>query len=213
MLGISTPELFRGIGKAVARCQTYEGGLSAASQDSGEQSMSNATMGEAHGGYAFCGLASHLSLSLLPSPDDITSSSPFNYDSSSNGIKGKQQKHSLWDPNSSASSAELDVDYALRWAISQQGIPIEAGGFRGRTNKLVDGCYGWFSGGGMFTVLSALVELQKGQWWHQQEERFADQNGNGKDQDKEESGNSDDWESVEAGENLNSSPLLIVWLE
>ena len=28
-----------------------------------------------------------------------------------------------------------------------QGAPAELGGFRGRTNKLVDGCYSWWVGG------------------------------------------------------------------
>lgn len=28
-----------------------------------------------------------------------------------------------------------------------QGNPIELGGFKGRTNKLVDGCYSWWVGG------------------------------------------------------------------
>jgi hypothetical protein len=37
-----------------------------------------------------------------------------------------------------------------------QGQPMEGGGFRGRTNKLVDGCYGWWNGG-LFAILSALI--------------------------------------------------------
>jgi protein farnesyltransferase subunit beta len=36
------------------------------------------------------------------------------------------------------------------------GQPIEGGGFRGRSNKLVDGCYGWWNGA-LFTILSALT--------------------------------------------------------
>ena len=38
-----------------------------------------------------------------------------------------------------------------------QGEAIEAGGFRGRSNKLVDGCYSWWVGGG-FPVLDALAQ-------------------------------------------------------
>jgi hypothetical protein len=38
----------------------------------------------------------------------------------------------------------------------QQASAIEGGGFRGRTNKLVDGCYGWWVGG-LFAVLESLV--------------------------------------------------------
>ncbi len=37
---------------------------------------------------------------------------------------------------------------------------MEAGGFRGRTNKLVDGCYGWWVGGG-FAVLEELLRREK----------------------------------------------------
>ena len=37
-----------------------------------------------------------------------------------------------------------------------QGIPIEAGGFKGRSNKLVDGCYSWWCGG-LFAILGALL--------------------------------------------------------
>jgi protein farnesyltransferase subunit beta len=37
-----------------------------------------------------------------------------------------------------------------------QGLPIEGGGFRGRTNKLVDGCYSWWCAGA-FPLLRALM--------------------------------------------------------
>lgn len=36
-----------------------------------------------------------------------------------------------------------------------QGTFIELGGFKGRTNKLVDGCYSWWCGGS-FALLEAL---------------------------------------------------------
>lgn len=36
-----------------------------------------------------------------------------------------------------------------------QGLPIELGGFKGRTNKLVDGCYSWWVGGA-FALLDVL---------------------------------------------------------
>ena len=45
----------------------------------------------------------------------------------------------------------------VRWAASLQGAAGDGGGFRGRTNKLVDGCYGWFCGG-----LMALLEAHVG---------------------------------------------------
>lgn len=36
-----------------------------------------------------------------------------------------------------------------------QGSEVELGGFKGRTNKLVDGCYSWWVGGA-FALLEAL---------------------------------------------------------
>lgn len=36
-----------------------------------------------------------------------------------------------------------------------QGSEIELGGFKGRTNKLVDGCYSWWVGGA-FPLLHSL---------------------------------------------------------
>lgn len=138
LLGISTPELLEGMGSFIASCQTYEGGIAAASQptyhtpSAGHISLVSSTipcppLGEAHGGYTYCAAASYLALSLL---------SPL------------------------SSAAELNRDALIRWATAQQGTPFEGCGFRGRTNKLVDGCYGWFSGGGLFTVLSVMVEAE-----------------------------------------------------
>jgi hypothetical protein len=54
----------------------------------------------------------------------------------------------------------IDVDAALRWSVMQQGEAIEAGGFRGRSNKLVDGCYSWWVGGGV-PVVEALARREK----------------------------------------------------
>ena len=45
LCGVLDDELTRGVGAFVARCQSYEGGIA------GEP------LGEAHGGYTFCGLA------------------------------------------------------------------------------------------------------------------------------------------------------------
>ena len=152
LLDICTPQLVRGMGDFIASCQTYEGGLAASSHPSYFHSSHPApvlhdplafrpTLGEAHGGYTFCALATHLSLSLLPdcgpgptvpgAPSTATSTSP---------------------------AGSLNVPLLVRWATSQQGLPIEGAGFRGRTNKLVDGCYSWFNGGGLFSVLAPLVD-------------------------------------------------------
>lgn len=146
MLGIATPELFQGVGDAIAACQTYEGGLSAASQHraGGEAAV---TLGEAHGGYAYCAMAAHLSLSLLSK-------------TGSDVIDGKA---GIWNHAKSFSSSKLDIDAVTRWAVQEQGVAIEGGGFKGRTNKLVDGCYGWFSGAGLGTVVAAQLALRDGQ--------------------------------------------------
>lgn len=50
----------------------------------------------------------------------------------------------------------LNLHSLLRWSSHMQGLPIEAGGFRGRSNKLVDGCYSWWCGG-LFTLIDALL--------------------------------------------------------
>ncbi|KAK4684582.1 protein farnesyltransferase subunit beta, partial [Tremellales sp. Uapishka_1] len=87
---------------------------------------------EAHGGYTSCALFSHFLLAALPQTESLGGDFPL----------------------------KIDVEGALRWSVLQQGEAIEAGGFRGRTNKLVDGCYGWWVGGG-FPVLEELVKRER----------------------------------------------------
>jgi protein farnesyltransferase subunit beta len=41
-----------------------------------------------------------------------------------------------------------------------QGSEVELGGFKGRTNKLVDGCYSWWVGGA-FALLEAVKGVRK----------------------------------------------------
>jgi protein farnesyltransferase subunit beta len=71
---------------------------------------------EAHGGYTFCAIAA-LKLLLLDNNDD--------YNIMMNVLGSKINLNSL-----------------LYWLTSQQVQPI--GGFRGRTHKLVDGCYSFW---------------------------------------------------------------------
>nr|CAD7200740.1 unnamed protein product [Timema douglasi] len=97
-------------------CQTYEGGFSSVPGT------------EAHGGYAFCGLAA---LRLL-------------------------NKEHLCDMNA-----------LLRWLVNRQ-MRFE-GGFQGRTNKLVDGCYSFWQGGA-FPLLHRIlneenVNMVSGERW------------------------------------------------
>ncbi|KAL4432008.1 hypothetical protein ABPG77_000275 [Micractinium sp. CCAP 211/92] len=54
----------------------------------------------------------------------------------------------------------LDLDRLLRWAVRCQG-QVE-GGFMGRTNKLVDGCYSFWQGGA-FPLLAELLAQQRAQ--------------------------------------------------
>ena len=131
LLGLVTEELLDGVGAYVASCQTYEGGFAAMScaeyavRDGIVRPLGavaeQAAQGEAHGGYAFCALASHAQLALVDR------------------------------------AAPIATEALVRWAVSLQGTAYEGGGFRGRTNKLVDGCYGWFCGGGLLTCVEGLV--------------------------------------------------------
>lgn len=106
LTNIYTPEIFKESENWVAACQTWEGGFGAA------PGM------EAHGGYAFCGLAA---LMLL----------------------GKPQLFCLKS--------------FLRWIVNRQ-MRLE-GGFQGRTNKLVDGCYSFWQGGA-FPLLHAILSME-----------------------------------------------------
>lgn len=108
LTNIVTPELVEGAAEFVIRCQTYEGGMG------GYPGV------EAHGGYAFCGLAA---LQLLGRADD------------------------------------LDLDTFIKWSTRRQ-MSLE-GGFQGRTNKLVDGCYAFWMGG-IFPIINKMVESLEG---------------------------------------------------
>ncbi|ORY00270.1 terpenoid cyclases/Protein prenyltransferase [Basidiobolus meristosporus CBS 931.73] len=107
LLNILTPELMDGAAEFIARCQTYEGGI-------GSYPGS-----EAHGGYAYCGLAAM-------------------------EILGKAEL--------------LNLPRLVEWAASRQ-MCLE-GGFQGRTNKLVDGCYSLWMGG-LFPLLESILERGK----------------------------------------------------
>ncbi|KZT20214.1 terpenoid cyclases/Protein prenyltransferase [Neolentinus lepideus HHB14362 ss-1] len=127
LLDLLTPELVAGTPAFLASCQTCEGGFSSSSQpyfsSSGDLlSSPRPPLGEAHGGYTFCALASWVLLrSFQPPPAGV----------------------------------DINVKRLLRWLVMMQGSEIELGGFRGRTNKLVDGCYSWWVGGA-FALLEML---------------------------------------------------------
>ena len=126
MLDIITPELVNGTPAFIASCQTYEGGFSSASHPhifDGILAAQRPSLGEAHGGYTFCALASWVLLQPYISAGE--------------------------------DAPRVDVRRLLRWLVHMQGLEIELGGFKGRTNKLVDGCYSWWVGGA-FALLEAL---------------------------------------------------------
>lgn len=51
-----------------------------------------------------------------------------------------------------------NIKTLLRWLVNKQ-MPFE-GGFQGRTNKLVDGCYSFWLGS-VFPIISELIEYQE----------------------------------------------------
>ncbi|PBK99419.1 terpenoid cyclases/Protein prenyltransferase [Armillaria gallica] len=126
LLDLMTPELVDGTADFVRSCQTYEGGFASASQpyfgeDGSLLKSPRPPLGEAHGGYTFCALASWV----------------------------------LLQPMSDEKLDNIDETNLLRWLVQMQGVEIELGGFKGRTNKLVDGCYSWWVGGA-FSLLEAI---------------------------------------------------------
>ncbi|THV08641.1 terpenoid cyclases/Protein prenyltransferase [Dendrothele bispora CBS 962.96] len=137
LLNIITPELVEGTPEFLASCQTYEGGFASASfpyfvpdpsnpsSDPKLLSSPRPPLGEAHGGYTFCAVASWVLLK------------PF--------------------IERSPSKTSINTRLLTRWLVQMQGMSIELGGFKGRTNKLVDGCYAWWIGG-CFALLKELGE-------------------------------------------------------
>lgn len=140
LLDLLTPELLRGVDCALAACQTYEGGFAAGAfafgSDSPDSDAPRAALAEAHGGYTSCALNSHFLLSSVSPPETPLPSLPADF------------------------PRPIDAESALRWSVMMQGEAGEVGGFRGRTNKLVDGCYGWWVGGGV-PVVEELARRQR----------------------------------------------------
>ncbi|KAI0701087.1 terpenoid cyclases/protein prenyltransferase alpha-alpha toroid [Cytidiella melzeri] len=129
MLDLLTPELLERTPEFIATCQTYEGGFCNASFPDWSLGGGNSKadymltdlrppLGEAHGGYTFCATASWIF--LQPYIQTCYADKP--------------------KPN-------INTPALLRWLTQMQGTEIELGGFKGRTNKLVDGCYSWWVGG------------------------------------------------------------------
>ncbi|GAA5863709.1 hypothetical protein JCM3774_001221 [Rhodotorula dairenensis] len=139
LLNLLTPELTESTADFVASCQTYEGGLAAAafSATTAWPDAPAAPLGEAHGGYAYCAAASWAMV------EGLSTSLPARDRSGPSTLDGDR--------------CRLNVMALLRWSASMQANPIEGGGFRGRTNKLVDGCYSWWCGG-LLPIVKYLLE-------------------------------------------------------
>ncbi|KAF5369835.1 hypothetical protein D9758_001130 [Tetrapyrgos nigripes] len=135
LLNIITPELVEGTPEFLASCQTYEGGFASAS------------------------FPYFVPVSSEPSSDPKLLSSPrpplgeahggYTFCAAASWI--------LLKPFIARSSPKPSINARLltRWLIQMQGVRSELGGFKGRTNKLVDGCYAWWVGG-CFALLSEL---------------------------------------------------------
>jgi protein farnesyltransferase subunit beta len=134
LLDLMTPELLEGVPEFIAACQSYEGGFSSSSlpyfDGIDTPNSPKPCLGEAHGGYTFSCLASWVLvqpyLAALRESGDSTKA-----------------------------SVAINLKSLLRWLVNMQGGGFDLGGFRGRTNKLVDGCYSWWVGG-CFPLLETL---------------------------------------------------------
>ncbi|KIK69806.1 hypothetical protein GYMLUDRAFT_34210 [Collybiopsis luxurians FD-317 M1] len=63
-------------------------------------------------------------------------------------------------PSPSKSQPRINLKNLRRWLVNMQGGEEELFGFRGRTNKLVDGCYSWWVGG-CFELLDKLEAVER----------------------------------------------------
>ncbi|KIJ52756.1 hypothetical protein M422DRAFT_25815, partial [Sphaerobolus stellatus SS14] len=132
LLNFLTPSLVEGIPGFIRSCQTYEGGFSSSSQPY----------------YGADG-------SLLPSPRPPLGEAHGGYTSCALG------SWLLLKPLMAENEEPINVKSTLRWLAKMQGSGMDLGGFRGRTNKLVDGCYSWWVGG-CFALLDGLSAMEKG---------------------------------------------------
>ncbi|POW20835.1 hypothetical protein PSHT_03116 [Puccinia striiformis] len=131
LLNFLTPELVHNAPDYLVSCQTYEGGLCATS-------LSNSCA------------------QLKATRPEFSSAAPIGEAHGGYNSCALACDFLLQGLPSLSDSPKLDYDSCLRWAAHMQGLPIEGGGFRGRTNKLVDGCYSWWCAGA-FPLLRALM--------------------------------------------------------
>ncbi|EGG03764.1 uncharacterized protein MELLADRAFT_26531, partial [Melampsora larici-populina 98AG31] len=130
LLNFLTPDFSFGLSNFISGCQTYEGGLASTSQSIQINGSDSNQFIRVPLGEAHGGYTSCGVLSHC-----LLKSLP-------------------------GSIEPLDYQACLRWLALMQALPIEGGGFRGRTNKLVDGCYSWWCGG-LVQVIEELIEEEE----------------------------------------------------
>lgn len=135
LLDIITPELVHGTYDFIRSCQTYEGGFSASSQPFFSPSSD-----------------------ILEDPRPSLGEAHGGYTSCAVGALV------MLRPLTPVTNVPtVNGQALLRWAVMMQGSALdEGGGFRGRTNKLVDGCYSWWVGG-LFPLIEELLGESTGE--------------------------------------------------
>lgn len=128
LLNLITPELVEGTPAFIASCQTYEGGFASAS----------------HPSFA---PGSPPTLLSAPRPPLGEAHGGYTFCALAAWV--------ILRPFAPPDVPAINKQALLRWLVHMQGGPAELGGFKGRTNKLVDGCYSWWVGGA-FALLEAL---------------------------------------------------------
>ncbi len=131
LLNLLTPELIAGTAEFVASLQTYEGGFANAS-------------------HAYFTSSPGTPVTLLPSPGPPLGEAHGGYTFCATASWVMLQPFFTAEKKPT-----IDVKTLTRWLTQMQGIALELGGFRGRTNKLVDACYSWWVGGA-FNLLQAV---------------------------------------------------------
>ncbi|KAK6256488.1 hypothetical protein SCA6_017793 [Theobroma cacao] len=136
LLNILDDDLVQDVGNYILSCQTYEGGIA------GEPGS------EAHGGicqFVACGIASIQYEKASTSSDNLFIRYTFC------GLATMILINEV---------DRLDLSSLIDWVVFRQGVE---GGFQGRTNKLVDGCYSFWQynqGSGQGGVFALLKRLQ-----------------------------------------------------
>lgn len=128
LLDLMTPELIEGTAGFVASCQTYEGGFSSSSHPFYDKSSI---------------------LLDLPRPALGEAHGGYTFCATASWVLLQPFIRTAKEPPT------INKRNLLRWLTQMQGVEIELGGFKGRSNKLVDGCYSWWVGGA-FPLLEAM---------------------------------------------------------